>query len=811
MAIITQNINFNNVIAGTGDGSTLPATISRVDNTRIFYMTTLNDSLELRGPITVEGDDIVLYLGIFFVGQDDAVIRLTNSNIFYTSQSDGTLRSTNGTVDLTGSRLVWQAFNTTPEPVTFTGTHSLLGRPPGGDTNAVNLILDNAVVRSNFVGSAGSQALINLNPTANGSFSGVGLEYQGATQNVPQANPYVGVSIGNGNRSNYTFRTTDAPIDAGPTNSLYHLIANCDFSLANQLSMREDTRAMFLNTIYATGTTFPGYGFSGNAADHVNCKGYSWNPSSNATDIRIDVKTGLLSRFRTAATSYNYDTLVGVGNDSLFPPNQAAPSVLTPGTAYLYLGDVVAGAESVQPPVPDLLIQSYTNDVSSQTGMIPTDMSGAYQFNTTDTHDGALLPWITSTAADAQDRANTSWDGIAETIRAEYYLEDTLYTHAVADGVFTLTGGLTLTSATSSISGTTTSVGSNANPVAAANFSRIAVTGGIQLLSTFTLNQNLTGTIEMADGDDLTIPAGVDISGLTIQAPSSGTAVINTAFVAGDFAAFPGSGVTLVPPPIINTIILPQHAGNYIIRNGSVDATLLTGTAVGTTSDSSATSVTISNADYTTASDVVIYWVGAGFGEIAQTFSGMDITLLANADPNLSSGDITTTGTSFTTTISNGVTTVAAITTAGAFPAADTNRYWNQIKGQANYVRSLVTYRETSPTDIVPLIRLVSAEDVAINANYIKMVSGSNPVRQEGMTNITFSGGSDLNDFTSSTLLNGLQANIAAEGSYTSTKFAADVVSNNLATSDDVPTVSEIGTEVDTQLRRSPLVAGGRS
>ena len=315
----------------------------------------------------------------------------------------------------------------------------------------------------------------------------------------------------------------------------------------------------------------------------------------------------------------------------------------------------------------------------------------------------------------------------------------------------------------------------------------------------------------MKDGDELTIPAGLDASGLTIQAPSSGSADIHTGHVASDFASFPDSGVNLIPFPLISTISLPQQAGNYIIRNGNADATLLTGTAVGTTSTSSATSVTISDASYTSPSDIVIYWVGSGFGEIAQTFTGMDVTLLANTDPNLSSGDITTAGTSFTTTISNGVTTVAAITTAGAFPAADTNRYWNQIKGEANYVRSLVTYRETSPADIVPLIRLVSAEDVAINANYIKMVSGSNPVRQEGMTNITFSGGSDLNDFTSSTLLNGLQANIAAEGSYTSTKFAADVVSNNLATSDDVPTVSEIGTEVDTQLRRSPLVAGGRS
>ena len=805
MAIITQDINFNNVIAGSGDGSTLPATISQVPSTRIFYMTTPDDSLEVRGPVTIEGDDIVLYLGLFFVGQDDAVIRLTNSNIFYTSQNDGTLRSTNGTVDLTGSRLVWQAFNTTPEPVTFTGTHSLLGRPPGGDTNAVNLILDNAIVRNNFVGSSGSQALINLNPTANGSFSGVGLEYQGATQNVPQANPYVGVSIGNGNRSGYTFRTTDAPIDAGPTNSLYHLIANCDFSLASGLSMREDTRAVFLNTTYATGTTFPAYGFHGNAADHVNCKGYSWNPSSNATDIRIDVKTGLLSRFRTAATSYDYGTLVGVGNDTLFPPNQAAPSVLTPGTAYLYLGDVVAGAESVQPDVPNLLIQSYTNDISSQAGMVPTDMSGAYQFNTTDAHDGDLLSWITTPAATAQDRVNTSWDGIAETIRAEYYLENTLYTHAVANGVFTLTGGLTLTTGTSSISGTTTSVGSNANPAAAANFSRITVTGGIQLPSIFTLNQTLTGTIEMADGDELTIPVGLDASGLTIQAPSSGTADIHTAHLATDFASFPDSGVNLIPFPFISTIIFPQQAGNYIIRNNGSDATLETGTAVGTTSTSSATSVTISDSSYTSASDVTIYWTGAGFGEIVQTFTGMNITLLPNADPNLSAGNITVAGTSFTTAISNGVTTVAAITTAGAFPAADTNRYWNQIKGTANYARSLVTYRETNPTTIVPLIRLVSAEDVAINANYIKMVSGSNPVRQEGMTNITFSGGSDLSDFTSSTLLNGLQANIAAEGSYTSTKFAADVVSNNLTTDASVTAI------VDTELRAGALTAAGRS
>ena len=808
MAIITQNINFNNVIAGTGDGSTLPATISRVDNTRIFYMTTLNDSLELRGPITVEGDDIVLYLGIFFVGQDDAVIRLTNSNIFYTSQNDGTLRSTNGTVDLTGSRLVWQAFDTTPEPVTFTGTHSLLGRPPGGDTNAVNLILDNAVVRNNFVGSAGSQALINLNPTANGSFSGVGLEYQGATQNVPQANPYVGVSIGNGNRSNYTFRTTDAPIDATASNSLYHLIANCDFSLANTLSMREDTRAVFLNTTYAAGagTSFAGYGFHGNAPDHVNCKGYSWNPSSNATDIRIDVKTGLLSRFRTAATSYDYDTLVGVGNDSLFPPNQAAPSVLTPGTAYLYLGDVVAGAESVQPPVPELLIQSYTNDVSSQTGMVPTDMSGAYEFNTTDAHDGALLPWVTTIpATSAQDRPNSSWDGIAETIRAEYYLEDTLYTHVVADGVFTLTGGLALTSATSSISGTTTSVGSNANPAAATNFSRIVVTGGIDLPSVFTLNQTLTGTIEMSDGDQLTIPVGLDVSGVTIQAPSSGSADIHSAHLASDFASFPASGVNLIPFPFISTISLPQQNGNYIIRNGNADATLVTGTAVGTTSDSSATSVTISDASYTNPNDIVIYWAGAGFGEIAQTFTGMDVTLLANADPNLSEGDITVAGTSFTTTLADGVTTVSAITTAGAFPASDTNRYWNQIKGEANYVRSLIAYHATSPRPVIPLIRLVSSEDVAINANFIKMVSGSNPVRIERFTNITFSGGSTIDDFTTSTTLQGLQAGIAAEGSYTSTKFAADVVSNNLATDGSVSAI------VDEELRSGSLTNIGRS
>ena len=285
-------------------------------------------------------------------------------------------------------------------------------------------------------------------------------------------------------------------------------------------------------------------------------------------------------------------------------------------------------------------------------------------------------------------------------------------------------------------------------------------------------------------------------------------ATFDDSFTVADFAGtlnVDDANVFIVAPPVISTISLPQQAGNYIIRNGNSNATLVTGTAVGTTTAGSATSVTISDASYTSPSDIVIYWAGSGFGEIAQTFTGMDVTLLANADPNLSTGAITVAGTSFTTSIANGVTTVSAITSAGAFPAADTNRYWNQVKGDANYVRSLVAYRETNPTDIAPLIRLVSAEDVAINANYIKMVSGSNPVRIERFTNITFLDGSTENDFTTSTTLQGLQAGIAAEGSYTSTKFAADVVSNNLATDGSVSAI------VDEELRSGTFTNIGRS
>ena len=575
------------------------------------------------------------------------------------------------------------------------------------------------------------------------------------------------------------------------------------------------------------------------------------------SDVIYQVPTGATNRVSEFATQYptiSDGIIVNSSNGFLV---QAGTLVISPNNATSLQGTAArAFADG------SLLVTPVTKRAKSYTHLVDTVVTsdinliensggstGSFSFTseqaTTADVDASLVsePIATVIAYNGAVADQNSGSALYSRLKADWYSEDGL-NESLTDFAGTATAGtissihninLSNTVASASVDATSGIVlPASAGITGDTTYSAISTTGTISVGVPCT-NMSLTGstvtiTAVAITGGTLSglldIVDGATFSGVTFAGTLhafTGTSLDLTGVTFGDsFAATAGSGAgktvvvtrdtadavvtiletagwTVTNPALSYTITFPAQVGNYIIRNAG------TTFSSGTTNADGATSVTITTDNYTVASNVILYWAGAGFGEIVQGFTGMDITLLPNADPNLAAGDIVTAGTSFTTTISNGVTTVAAITTAGAFPAADTNRYWNQIKGQANYVSSLVAYRETSPDTIVPLIRLVSAEDVAINANYIKMVSGSNPVRQEGMTNITFSGGSDLNDFTSSTLLNGLQANIAAEGSYTSTKFAADVVSNNLATDGSVSAI------VDEELRSGTLTNIGRS
>ena len=291
---------------------------------------------------------------------------------------------------------------------------------------------------------------------------------------------------------------------------------------------------------------------------------------------------------------------------------------------------------------------------------------------------------------------------------------------------------------------------------------------------------------------------------VVIPATPNGTITINTdnsitrdtvnLWLAAQGATVLSSGTGngyFVPEPVLTyDIAFPGVAGNYIIRNNG--ATF----ASGTTGNDGVTIVEISNNQYTDPADVTLYWTAESYFDVAQVFTGMDVTIGAVGDPNVADGSFSG---AIAGAATGGVATFTGTTSTSAFAGTDTNLWWNRAKSFSAYTEATVAYRELSDSNTTPLIQLVSASNTSVNGDHIRFAASV--TEQQLMTNLVNTGTAGI---TSSISLNASQIAFQTAGSYTSVQAQADFSSAGLSTDNSTRAI------IDEELDAGKLTRVGR-
>ena len=259
-------------------------------------------------------------------------------------------------------------------------------------------------------------------------------------------------------------------------------------------------------------------------------------------------------------------------------------------------------------------------------------------------------------------------------------------------------------------------------------------------------------------------------------------------------SAATGNGYFVPEPVLTYNIVFPSVAGNYVIRNNGADF------ASGATTTGE-TSIEIRTNQYTDASNVTIYWAGAGFLDVVQPFTGMDITISAVDDSNSninSTSPITPDNNWITSAVfANGIVTYTGVSSTGTFTQNETNAWWSQAKGYLGYVQATVAYRELADSNTTQLIRFISQGSTAVNDDHIRFVAAV--AEQQIFTNLAEGG-----NLTSSISLDASQISFQTAGSYTSAQAQSDFSTAGLSTDNSTRAI------IDEELDAGKLTRVGR-